>query len=42
MLVSYSEDSEGIIDVPADCFHLDGETAADLDEFRQLLRVMEF
>jgi len=37
-----SDDPDGIIEIPADCFHPDGETAADLEEFRRLLRVMGF
>lgn len=35
-------DPEGIVEIPADCFHPDGETVAELEEFRQLLRVMVF
>jgi len=33
---------EGIIQIPVEFFHPDGETVADLEEFRQLLRVMVF
>lgn len=35
-------DPEGIIEIPADCFHHDGISIADLEEFCQLLKVMEF
>lgn len=37
-----NDDPEGIINIPAECFHPDGEKAADLEEFRQLLRAMVF
>ena len=37
-----TEDPEEIIEVLLDCFHADGNEAADLEEFRQLLRVMVF
>lgn len=37
-----SDESEGKIQIPADCFHPDGQSAEDLEEFRQLLRVMVF
>jgi len=37
-----SEDTASIVEIPADCFHPVGKRAADLEEFRQLLRVMVF
>jgi len=35
-------DPQGRIEIPVHCFHVDGESAENLDEFSQLLRVMVF
>jgi len=37
-----SDDPEGFIQIPAECFHRDGATAANLKEFHKLLKVMVF
>jgi len=36
------DDPESIVEIPAANFHPDGETAANLKEFRQLFRVVEY
>lgn len=36
------DDPEGIIPIPADCFHLDGVEAVDLQELKSLLNVYKY